>query len=64
MLLTQGVGVVTLNRPTTLNAMTVAMGEEFERIMVHVTRHAPAMGLRALVLAGAGKAFSSGGTHS
>ncbi len=53
--------MVTLNRPASLNAMTVAMGEEFERIMAHLTRYAPAMGLRALILAGAGKAFSSGG---
>ena len=51
------VAVITLNRPTALNALTVAMGREF-RAAVSEARE---RGARAIVLTGAGRAFCAGG---
>ncbi|HEX8889199.1 MAG TPA: enoyl-CoA hydratase-related protein [Pyrinomonadaceae bacterium] len=51
------VAVITLNRPTALNALTVAMGQEFRSAM----NEALERGARAIVLTGAGRAFSAGG---
>ncbi|MDE0206279.1 MAG: enoyl-CoA hydratase-related protein [Candidatus Tectomicrobia bacterium] len=53
-------GVVTLrlNRPETLNAMNVAMMAEFERLLPDIAADAA---VRAVVLTGTGRAFSSGG---
>jgi 2-(1,2-epoxy-1,2-dihydrophenyl)acetyl-CoA isomerase len=49
---------LTLNRPETLNAMNVAMMAEFERLLGDIET---ATDVRAVVLTGAGRAFSSGG---
>lgn len=53
-------GVVTLrlNRPATLNAMNEAMMAEFERLLPGIAADAT---VRAVVLTGTGRAFSSGG---
>mmetsp|Transcript_10818 Transcript_10818/g.32270 ORF Transcript_10818/g.32270 Transcript_10818/m.32270 type:complete len:287 (+) Transcript_10818:158-1018(+) len=53
-----GVATLTLNDPDRLNAMTVEMGEEFQDA-VAALKQVPA--LRAVVLTGAGRAFSAGG---
>lgn len=52
------VAVLTFNDPERRNAMTQAMGEAFAG---HVARLASDLSLRALVLTGAGRAFSAGG---
>jgi 2-(1,2-epoxy-1,2-dihydrophenyl)acetyl-CoA isomerase len=49
---------LTLNRPDTLNAMNEAMMAEFERRLIEIDADAE---VRAVVLTGAGRAFSSGG---
>src|SRR3982751_5032334 len=51
------VAVVTLNRPLQLNALTVAMGQEFRSAM----NEALEGGARAIILTGAGRAFCAGG---
>lgn len=56
-----GVAVVTLNSPKTLNAMTVAMGNEFVTAVDSLSKEPK---LRAVVLTGAGSAFSAGGDIS
>eukprot|EP00465_Bigelowiella_longifila_P015909 CAMPEP_0185265762 /NCGR_PEP_ID=MMETSP1359-20130426/28747_1 /TAXON_ID=552665 /ORGANISM="Bigelowiella longifila, Strain CCMP242" /LENGTH=259 /DNA_ID=CAMNT_0027855239 /DNA_START=32 /DNA_END=811 /DNA_ORIENTATION=- len=50
------VGILTLNRPGVLNAMTVEMGEAFESQISNLPDST-----RCLVLTGAGRAFSAGG---
>jgi 2-(1,2-epoxy-1,2-dihydrophenyl)acetyl-CoA isomerase len=52
------IATLTLNRPETLNAMNEAMMGELERILIQLEAD-PAV--RAVVLTGAGRAFSSGG---
>ena len=52
-----GVAVLTLNNPQQLNALTVAMGEQF----VSALRGMDWAAARALVVTGAGRAFSAGG---
>jgi 2-(1,2-epoxy-1,2-dihydrophenyl)acetyl-CoA isomerase len=52
-----GVGRLTLNRPETLNAWTAAFGEELKQV---VTGDAAADSVRALLITGAGRGFSSG----
>lgn len=52
------VATLTLNRPDTRNAMSVAMGEEVRAAVEAVRADAEA---RVLVVTGAGRAFSSGG---
>src|ERR1700685_2381608 len=52
--ITEGVAEVTLNRPDKLNALDPAM---FEAIIVAGERISPTAGMRAIVLAGAGKGF-------
>ena len=54
------VTVVTLNQPDNLNAMTVTMGDEIEAVVADL-RSLPPSELRAIVLTGAGRAFSAGG---
>ncbi|KAJ9471250.1 3-hydroxybutyryl-CoA dehydratase-like protein [Diplonema papillatum] len=57
------IAVVTLNNAEKLNALTVAMGDEFRGVMEDLRRAAekdPAK-LRAVVLTGSGRAFSAGG---
>lgn len=51
------VAVITLNRPDALNALTVAMGQEFRGAMMEARER----GARAIVLTGAGRAFCAGG---
>ena len=55
--LTDGVGRITLNRPQTLNAWTGQLGEELAEA---VTERAAAESVRAVLVQGAGRAFSSG----
>lgn len=55
---TRHVGVITLNVPSKLNALSVAVGEEFRQTVERVSKE---QDLRALVVTGAGKAFSAGG---
>lgn len=53
-----GIAVLTLNRPDSLNAMSQAMMTSLEHQLVHLaTLH----GLRVVILTGAGRAFSAGG---
>ena len=54
------VTIVTLNQPDNLNAMTVTMGDEIEAVVADL-RSRPPSELRAVVLTGAGRAFSAGG---
>ncbi len=49
---------LTLNRPETLNAMNEAMMAELERLLIAVEADTT---MRAVVLTGSGRAFSSGG---
>jgi enoyl-CoA hydratase/carnithine racemase len=49
---------VTLNRPSSLNAMTVEMGQAFEECMRSLST---APSVRCVVLTGAGAGFSAGG---
>lgn len=51
------VGVLRLNRPASLNAMTSAMGDALQRAVAELS----AEQLGAVVLTGAGSAFSAGG---
>jgi 2-(1,2-epoxy-1,2-dihydrophenyl)acetyl-CoA isomerase len=52
-----GVGRITLNRPDTLNAWNVQLGQELRQI---VTRDAADPSVRAVLVTGAGRGFSSG----
>jgi 2-(1,2-epoxy-1,2-dihydrophenyl)acetyl-CoA isomerase len=54
---TDGVGRITLNRPETLNAWTTQFGSELKAV---VEREAAADAVRAVVITGAGRGFSSG----
>lgn len=56
--LMDGVSVVKFNDPDNMNAMSEAMADEFAALMRQLTGQ---NGLRALVLTGAGRAFSAGG---
>lgn len=53
-----GVATVTLNRPAAMNAFDDALHNEFPRLMARVDDDPE---IRAVVLTGAGKAFSAGG---
>jgi len=53
-----GIAILTLNRPDSLNAMSQVMMKSLESQLVHV---ATLPGLRVLILTGAGRAFSAGG---
>ncbi len=52
-----GVGVITLNRPDSLNALNTQVGQEFKGVIAEGL----AKGARAIVLTGAGRAFCAGG---
>jgi 2-(1,2-epoxy-1,2-dihydrophenyl)acetyl-CoA isomerase len=52
-----GVGRITLNRPDSINAWNAQLGEELKEI---VTRRAIAPEVRAVLVTGAGRGFSSG----
>ena len=51
------VGIITLNRPASLNALTTEVGQEFQAAVSDVQQR----GARAVVLTGAGRAFCAGG---
>lgn len=51
------VGVITLNRPESLNALTLEVGREFQAAV----NEAREKGARAIVITGAGRAFCAGG---
>jgi 2-(1,2-epoxy-1,2-dihydrophenyl)acetyl-CoA isomerase len=51
------VGVITLNRPDSLNALTTQVGQEFQAAI----GEARDLGSRAIVVTGAGRAFCAGG---
>lgn len=51
------VGVITLNRPDTLNALTVQMGQELKTAVADLVERAA----RAVIITGAGRAFCAGG---
>jgi len=51
------VGVLTLNRPERLNALTVQLAKEFKAAVAEAVER----GARAIVVTGAGRAFSAGG---
>jgi 2-(1,2-epoxy-1,2-dihydrophenyl)acetyl-CoA isomerase len=53
----EAVGVITLNRPASLNALTSEVAREFEAAVIEVQRQ----GARAVVITGAGRAFCAGG---
>jgi len=57
--LTNEVGKITLNDPDHLNAMSEGMAKEFRTLVSSLPKEAP--GLRAIILSGAGRAFSAGG---
>src|SRR5215475_1290010 len=52
------IATLTLNRPESLNAMNEAMMGEIERILIELEADTT---VRAVILTGAGRAFSSGG---
>ena len=52
-----GVGRITLNRPERLNAWNEAFGHELKQV---ITEEAAAPSVRAVLITGAGRAFSSG----
>jgi 2-(1,2-epoxy-1,2-dihydrophenyl)acetyl-CoA isomerase len=51
------VGIITLNRPDSLNALTTEVGREFQAAVSEVQER----GARAVVVTGAGRAFCAGG---
>jgi len=51
------VGIITLNRPNSLNALTTELGRDFQAAVAEVQER----GARAIVLTGAGRAFCAGG---
>ncbi len=57
--LSNKVGIITLNDPNKLNAMSEAMAVEFSALIKSLKERATS--LRAVILTGAGKAFSAGG---
>ena len=55
-----GVRILTLDRPNSLNAMTTEMGDAIESAVQELSTLSPTA-FRALVITGAGRAFSAGG---
>ena len=53
-----GIGDICLNRPEVRDAMSADMGDEIARAVAELNAHD---GLRAVIVRGAGKSFSSGG---
>lgn len=53
-----GVGVITLNRPEALNALSLQLKDELADVLRRITEDAA---VRCLVVTGAGRAFCSGG---
>jgi 2-(1,2-epoxy-1,2-dihydrophenyl)acetyl-CoA isomerase len=57
---TQGVGVITLNNPTTMNALDTKMVQEFRKHLAAVGSDPAYADIRCLILTGAGRAFCAG----
>lgn len=57
---TDGVAVLTLNRPEKMNALNAQMRAEITHAVRHVGQHGHAEGIRVLVITGTDKAFCSG----
>ena len=55
------IGIVTLNDPKRLNAMTYDLGVEFKSVMQECIQDVEDQRIRSLILTGSGKAFSAGG---
>lgn len=55
--ISDGVGVLVLNRPESLNALTSQVGQEFKSAIAELKSR----GARAIVITGAGRAFCAGG---
>ena len=55
------IGIITLSDPKRLNALTVAMGENFRSAVAELTQAAKEQRIRAVVVTGEGDAFSAGG---
>jgi 2-(1,2-epoxy-1,2-dihydrophenyl)acetyl-CoA isomerase len=53
-----GISILTLNRPAQFNAMSISLAEEFANAVID---EGSAADVKALVVTGAGKAFSGGG---
>ena len=53
----EAVGVITLNQPESLNALTMKMGQEFYKGILELAEKK----VRAIVITGAGRAFCAGG---
>ena len=53
----EAVGVITLNRPASLNALTTEVGQDFKAAVGEVQKR----GARSVVITGAGRAFCAGG---
>ena len=58
----EGVGLMTLNNPAQLNPLSVEMADAIQATVRSIPKAHPTM--RALVLTGAGRAFSAGGSFS
>lgn len=56
---TTGIATLTLNEPKRLNALTVAMGDEFASAVAELKSNAAH--ISSVVVTGAGRAFSAGG---
>lgn len=52
------VATLTLNQPSNLNAMDIAMGKAFQKTLVSLDKNKE---VRAVIITGAGRSFSSGG---
>lgn len=57
---TDGVAVLTLNRPEKMNAFTAQMRAEITHALQDISMHVHTNGIRTVVLTGAGAAFCSG----
>lgn len=56
------VGIITLNDPSRLNALTVEMGEQFSEAVEYFSKEARDQRIRSIVVTGSGdRAFSAGG---
>lgn len=53
-----GIAILTLNRPDRLNALSIALLEEIQQAVAHISE--PGSPVRCLLLTGAGRGFSSG----
>ena len=59
--ITDNVAILTLNRPTILNAIDFRMLENMYDLLIQLNENHETMNIRALIITGSGKAFSAGG---